>query len=246
MRLSSWRGAHTIGSGNLAAPMFCARAGATQCASNGLAARKRVKRRRVMARSNPVDNASLLAPELTAKPPDHCRGTLHCVARELHRPSPKLRAPLDSRRLLDPAHLPRNPNRTFQRLAVPASSLRCGRIRRGQKVQQQGVRFRGRAHGVIGQDELAQRLVEVGTRRYRSIAEARRLRISIGIESSLRKRLIARPKPGAAELVRIGFARDRVGQPRYAARMTRGGPPGETGHSEIEAAPKEMNGAPFA
>ena len=85
--------------------------------------------------------------------------------------------------------------------------------------------------------------VEMGARRYRSIAEARRFGIGIRVEGGLREGLVARPEPGAADLVRIGFTRDRVGQSGYTAGMTRGRPSGEPGHREVEAAPKEMDGA---
>jgi hypothetical protein len=54
-----------------------------------------------------------------------------------------------------------------------------------------------------------------------------------------------RPRPEASgrDLVAICFAGHLVGQCRYAARMERSGTPGEAGHCEIKAAPKEMNRA---
>src|SRR6516225_10212681 len=82
--------------------------------------------------------------------------------------------------------------------------------------------------------------------RYRSVAEARGFGIGIGVKRSLRKSIIAWPEAGAADLMRIGFAGDRVRQPGDAAGVERSRPSRETGHSEVEAAPKEMNRARLA
>src|SRR6516162_9445657 len=149
-------------------------------------------------------------------------------------------------RPLQRTHLPRNTNGAFERRAVPAAGLRCSRIGGRQEVEQQSVGLRGIADRVVWQDKLAQHFVEVGARRYRSVAEACRFGIGIGIEGGLWKSLIAWPEPGAADLVRIGFARDRVGQAGHTPGMARCRPPGEAGHREVEAAPKEMDRARLA
>ena len=80
----------------------------------------------------------------------------------------------------------------------------------------------------------------------RPVAKARRFGIGVGIEGRARKGLVSRPESGAAHFVRIGFARDGVGQSGHAARMGRRGPSGEPGHREIEAAPEEMDRARLA
>jgi hypothetical protein len=126
---------------------------------------------------------------------------------------------------LDPAHLPRDTKGTLQRRAIPAARIGCGRISGGQVFKQQSLGIRGIAYGLVRQNELAQGSVEAGVGRYRSVAEPRLCGIGIGIESSVRKRIIARPEPGATDLVRIGFARDCVGQSGYSTGMARGSRP---------------------
>ena len=46
--------------------------------------------------------------------------------------------------------------------------------------------------------------------------------------------------------MRVGFARDGIGEVRHAAGMLRGAPSGETRHGEIEAAPEKMDRAALA
>ena len=61
-----------------------------------------------------------------------------------------------SEEVLDATHLSRNPNRAFQRRAVPAASLRRGHIGGRQKeVEQQSVRLSRVPDGVVWQNELA-------------------------------------------------------------------------------------------
>ena len=105
----------------------------------------------------------------------------------------------------------------------------------------------GRAHGVVGQDEFAERLAEERrVRPHLRRAEARWLRIGIGIERRIIDRAAARPEAGAADFVRIGFAGHRIGQIRHAAGMARRAPAGEARHREIETAPEEMHRARLA
>ena len=78
------------------------------------------------------------------------------------------------------------------------------------------------------------------------VAKASRFRIGVGIEGGARKGLVSRPETGAAHLVRIGFARDVIGQSGHAAWMGRGGSSGEPRDREIEAAPEEMDRARLA
>src|SRR5262249_9586250 len=68
----------------------------------------------------------------------------------------------------------------------------------------------------------------------------------IGIERRIVDRPTAGPEAGAAYLVRIGLAGDRVRQMRDAARMARRGSTREAGHREIEASPEEMHRARLA
>ncbi len=79
--------------------------------------------------------------------------------------------------------------------------------------------------GVIRQDEFAKICLEGAAWRDLPVAEASRFGIGVGIEGRARKGLVSRPEAGAAHLVRIGFARDVVGQSGHAAGMGRGGAP---------------------
>ena len=56
----------------------------------------------------------------------------------------------------------------------------------------------------------------------------------------------SRPETDTAHFLRIGFARDRVGQVRNPAGMRRRRTTREAGHGEIEAAPEEMHRTAFA
>src|SRR6266480_247864 len=73
------------------------------------------------------------------------------------------------------------------------------------------------------------------------IGETIRRWIGIRIEERRGNLVVARPKTETAHFLRIGFARDRVGQMGNAAGMRRRGPPGKAGYREIEAAPKKMH-----
>src|SRR3954452_17134651 len=142
--------------------------------------------------------------------------------------------------------LPRNAERAFERGAVPAAGVGCGRIGRGEEIEQERVRIGRRPDGLVGQDELAERWLEAGARRHNPVAEARRLRIGVGVERGAREGVVAGPKTGARELVRIGLARERVRQPRQAAGTGRRRPPRDPRHREVEAAPEEMHRARLA
>ena len=144
------------------------------------------------------------------------------------------------------AHSSRNAERAFQSGAVPASGLGCGRIGRRQEVEQQGIRVRRLRDRVVRQDELSKRCIEGGAARRLPVAKTRRFGIGVGVEGGAREGLIARPEPGAAHFVRIGFTGDGVGQAGHAARMKRRATSGEPRHREIEAAPKEMDRARLA
>ena len=121
---------------------------------------------------------------------------------------------------LNPPHPTRNADRAFERGTVPAAGLRFCCIGGRQKVKQQSVGLGRITDGVVGQNEFAQHPVVAGTRRYRLVAETGRFGIGIGIKGSLRKASLPGPEPGAANLVRIGFASDGIRQPGCAAGMS--------------------------
>src|SRR4030095_4678972 len=75
----------------------------------------------------------------------------------------------------------------------------------------------------------------------RRSCEPRGLRIRIRIEARLRILFAAGPEARAADLVRIRFARDPVGQMRNAAGMRRSRTAGESRGCKIGAAPEEMH-----
>src|SRR6266403_4960684 len=78
-------------------------------------------------------------------------------------------------------------------------------------------------------------------RLYFRLGETIGRRISVGIEERRGNLFVARPETETAYLLRISFARDRVGQMGNAARMRRRGPPGKAGYRKIEAAPEKMH-----
>ena len=83
----------------------------------------------------------------------------HC-SRAASRQSPVLAAYIGlyrdlGGRGLDPTHLSRNADGTFQRRAVPAASLRCGCMGGGQQVEERSVKVRGVTNRVIWQNKMA-------------------------------------------------------------------------------------------
>src|SRR5882762_10280664 len=66
-------------------------------------------------------------------------------------------------------------------------------------------------------------------------------RIGVGIEERRGNLFVARPETETAHLLRIGLARDRVGQMGNAAGMGRSGTAGKEGYRKIEAAPEKMH-----
>ena len=118
-----------------------------------------------------------------------------------------------ARRELNLSHHARLTQYAFQRVAIPLRRIGRRFIGALQECEQRLVRLRGAAHGVVGQDELAQRLAEecrIGTD-HRG-AEARWLGIGVAVERRIVDRAAARPEAGAALLMRIGFAGNRVGK----------------------------------
>src|SRR5207237_7701685 len=116
-----------------------------------------------------------------------------------------------------------------------------------QEFEQRLIGIISRPHGVVRQDELAERLAE--ERRFwlhARGAKARRLRIGIGIERGIIDCTGTRPEAGAAYFVRISLKGDRIGQVRHAAGMAGRATAGKPRHREIEAAPEEMHRARLA
>src|SRR5205814_10637538 len=121
-----------------------------------------------------------------------------------------------------------------------------GRVGALEKFEKRLARIGGLAHRLIGQDELADFLAVIRALWLDlRIGKAGRLRIGIGIKRGLAKAAIARPKAGAADLVRIGFAIDRIRNIRVAWRRGRA-VAREAGDRAIEAAPEKMHRAHLA
>src|SRR5437762_6563129 len=78
------------------------------------------------------------------------------------------------------------------------------------------------------------------------ICETIRRWIGIRIEERRGNLVVARPKTETAHFLRIGFARDRVGQMGDAAGMRRRRPAGKARYCEIEATPEKMDRAALA
>ena len=132
------------------------------------------------------------------------------AARRPCRPRPR-QAGL-ARRSLDLPHHARLSRRALQRVAVPLRSIGRGVIGALQEIEQHLIRRLGGAHGVVGQDEFAERFAE--ERRFGPHfrgPEPRRFGIGIGVERGIIDRAAAGPEAGAALFMRIGFASDFVG-----------------------------------
>ena len=105
----------------------------------------------------------------------------------------------------------------FESRAVPAAGVRGGGVGRLEKREEELVGVGHAPDRLVGQHELAKLRVEPGAGWRRSFAEAGRLGLGVCVERRVRKCVRARPEPGAAHLMRVGFAHDRVRQVRGAA-----------------------------
>ena len=122
------------------------------------------------------------------------------------------------------------------------ATVRGGHISRLQELEQRAVGIVRRPNNVVRQDELVQvSAVERLRRRDLRIRKTSRLRIRVGVVRGVGDRPTASPESAAADLVRVGLARDAIREVRNAARVLRRGPPRETRHGQIERAPEEVH-----
>src|SRR5579864_1076002 len=143
---------------------------------------------------------------------------------------------------LDLSHHAWFSGRTFQCIAVPFGGDSRGLVGALEKFEQRSVRVRRRTDGVIRQEEFAQGLAEkCGLGSYPRGSETGWFGIGVGVERRVIDCAGARPKAGAALLVGIGLARNRVRQVRHAAGMAGRATAGEAANREIEAAPEKMH-----
>src|SRR5246127_1113278 len=148
---------------------------------------------------------------------------------------------------LQHSRAPRLPDRTFERVAIPAAEIGRGPICALKKRSEHLIRIGRCAHDGIRQEKLPKFPIEVGARR-RDLRVGKALGGRIGVEIEGRKvgPATAGPEAGGRNLITIGLARYVVGQTRNAARVKRGRTPGEAGHGKIKTAPEEMHGTDFS
>src|SRR5687768_1572248 len=76
---------------------------------------------------------------------------------------------------------------------------------------------------------------------HRGCSVGGRLRVGIGIKSSLAKAAVARPKTAAADFMGIGLLHDPCRDVRRLALQRRSGAAGKTGDGQVEAPPEEVH-----
>jgi hypothetical protein len=124
----------------------------------------------------------------------------------------------NERRALTPppqqSRAPRLPDRTFERVAIPAAEIGRGMICALKKRSEHLIRIGRCAHDVIRQQKLPQLLIEVGARR-RDLRVGKALggRIGVGIEGRKVGPATAGPEAGGRNLITIGLARYVSGKP---------------------------------
>ena len=105
----------------------------------------------------------------------------------------------------------------------------------------------GGAHGLVGQDELAEIRVPDGPGGTDLLlGEAIGRGVRVGVEDGRGGDGAAGPEARAGDLLGVGLPGDPIRQVGDPARVRGGRPSGEAGHREVEAAPEEMNGAVLA
>ena len=125
-----------------------------------------------------------------------------------------------------------------------------------KELEQGGVRIGGRAHGFIGEDEFAEGRVEAGLgRRDGVLSISGWLGIGVAVKEGVNESWFGRaglwwggrsgPESATRDFVRVGIARDAVGQARHAGMGWRDAA-GETRAGEIHCSPEEVNGANLA
>src|SRR5664280_906515 len=125
----------------------------------------------------------------------------------------------------------------FKSFAVPIAEDGGGFVCALQKLQQGILGRAGVADIVVHQQEFAKLgVIESFPGTHGLPCKSFRLRGGIGIKCRRRDFAASGPEAGAAYLVGISFARNRVG-----ARTFRRGPPREAGYSKIEASPEKMH-----
>src|SRR6516225_2426362 len=102
------------------------------------------------------------------------------------------------------------------------------------------------ADGIVRQYKLVKVAAVISRRGANSrIRQARRLGIGIGVEGGLAEAAVPRPEPATADLMRVRFACNPIGD-MGRARMLRRAPAGEARDRHVKAAPEEMYRAGFA
>src|SRR5262245_32304460 len=139
-----------------------------------------------------------------------------------------------------------NFHRSFQRGAVPFAQIGGRLICALQKSHQRLIRLFCPSYDFVRQNELFHHWVVVSLVGLRAPAgEPIRLWVSVGIEDRYGRGVAARPEPGAADFVRVGFADDKIRGVRHALMFGRASP-GKSRHCQIEAPPEKMNRAALA
>src|SRR5579864_2215232 len=119
-----------------------------------------------------------------------------------------------------------------------------GFVRALQEEQEGCVRIRAGANCIVRQQKFSKLGVEYRSGRFNlGKVEAVWRRISIAVEGGT---IDARPKTRAGNFLAIRLASDRVRYVRHAARMRRRIASRKSGHRQVKAAPKQVDGAAFA
>ena len=139
------------------------------------------------------------------------------------------------------------PDRAFESQPVPVRKRGCGTVGALKERHQGGVGILRLSHGVVGQEELPERSVEIGLGGLdRGASEPWRLRVRVRIEGCKVDAAAAGPKTGAAELVGVGLLHHQIGNARSPAWMQRRAAARKSRHRQIEATPEEMHWAALA
>src|SRR5438270_10429291 len=129
--------------------------------------------------------------------------------------------------------------------AVPLREIGAGLVRRTEELAECLCRIVRRPHFRIGQNELAEALVEAAVR-HLGVTISGSFWIDVAVEERLRRRRSSRPKAGAGDFIAICLTRNPVWQAWHPTRVPRRLTAREQARRQVEAAPPEVHRAGLA
>src|SRR5262245_26645949 len=138
-------------------------------------------------------------------------------------------------------------HRAFQCRSLPVRPFGGSLVGLLQETEQERIRIGGLANDVIGQNELAERVVIIGAgRAQRGLCVVYWLRVGVSIVRGPSEAAVAWPESATAHLMRIGLGHHPTPDIWSASSGRRSKASGKASHRQIETAPEKMHWADLA